>query len=137
MNREELDETLPLAGRAGVFSLPAGDTALINEAATALGMAVFRVDLAGCGDKDEVLGQIAAALQFPAWFGCNWDALTDCLTDMSWREATGYVLILENLGEFQSRDEDEFDTFIEVLSEASASWSGMGIPFWAFLVLGQ
>ena len=43
----------------------------------------IRVDLAGCSDKATLLARLAAALQFPDWFGHNWDALSDCLTDLS------------------------------------------------------
>ena len=48
----------------------------------------------------------------------------------------GYVLVLEQLGDFRAAGDADFDTLIEVLSEASASWAVMGIPFWAFLITG-
>ncbi|MEO7386826.1 MAG: barstar family protein [Gammaproteobacteria bacterium] len=135
MNREELADTLPQAERAGVFSLPAHDIPTLAEVADARGFAVFRLNLAGCTDAGEVLARLGDQLQFPAWYGQNWDALADCLTDFSWREADGYVLVLEQLADFRSVGDDDFDTLIEILSDASASWSVMGIPFWAFLVL--
>lgn len=34
--------------------------------------------------KAELLTQLARELQFPAYFGHNWDALFDCLCDLSW-----------------------------------------------------
>ena len=135
MNRQELTETLPQADRAGVFSLPAHDIGTLVEVAAAGKFAVFRVSLGGCTESSEVLARLAEQLQFPAWFGQNWDALADCLTDFSWREAAGYVLVLEQLGDFRAAGDDDFDTLIEILSDASASWGVMGIPFWAFLVL--
>jgi len=46
-----------------------------------------RIDLAGCTDKATLLARFAAALHFPDWFGHNWDALSDCLTDLSWLAA--------------------------------------------------
>ncbi len=135
MNREELTETLPQADRAGVFSLPAHDIPDLVDVAAASGFPVFRVSLAGCTDSSEVLARLGQQLQFPDWYGQNWDALSDCLTDFSWREAGGYVLICEQLGDFRAAGDDDFDTLIEILSDASASWSVLGIPFWAFLVL--
>lgn len=135
MNREELADTLPQADRAGVFSLPAHDIPVLVEVATARKFAVFRASLAGCTESGEVLARLGEQLQFPAWYGQNWDALADCLTDFSWREAEGYVLVLEQLGDFRAAGDDDFDTLIEILSDASASWGVMGIPFWAFLVI--
>ena len=135
MNRQELTDTLPQADRAGVFSLPAHDIGTLVEVAAASNFAVFRISLGACTEPSEVLARLAEQLQFPAWFGQNWDALADCLTDFSWREAVGYVLVLEQLGDFRAAGDDDFDTLIEILSDASASWSVMGIPFWAFLVL--
>ena len=135
MNRQELTDTLPQADRAGVFSLPAHDIATLVEVAAASNFAVYRISLGGCTESSEVLARLAEQLQFPAWFGQNWDALADCLTDFSWREAVGYVLVLEQLGDFRAAGDDDFDSLIEILSDASASWGVMGIPFWAFLVL--
>ena len=135
MKREELMETLPQADQAGVFSLPAHDIPDLVDVAAGRGFGVFRVSLAGCTESGEVLARLGQQLQFPAWFGQNWDALSDCLTDFSWREAGGYVLIFEQLGDFRAAGDDDFDTLIEILSDASASWSVLGIPFWAFLVL--
>ncbi|QDU81619.1 Barstar (barnase inhibitor) [Polystyrenella longa] len=30
------------------------------------------------------LDHLAEVLEFPSYFGRNWDALSDCLTDLSW-----------------------------------------------------
>ena len=135
MNRKELADTLPQADRAGVFSLPAGDIPAIVEAATAKKFAVFRVSLAGCTGTSEVLARFQEELNFPDSFGGNWDALNDCLTDFSWKKAVGYLLVIEKPGDFRESGDDDFDTLISILSDASASWSGLGVPFWAFLVL--
>jgi RNAse (barnase) inhibitor barstar len=137
MNRKELAETLPQADRAGVFSLPAGDIPAIIDAATAKKFAVFRVSLADCSETGEVLARFKEALKFPDWFGGNWDALNDCLTDFSWRKAPGYLLVVEKPGDFRAAGDDDFDTLIGILSDVSASWSGLGVPFWAFLVLAS
>ena len=38
-------------------------------------------------DKKDLLRQIAADLKFPDYFGFNWDALDECLADLSWLKA--------------------------------------------------
>jgi RNAse (barnase) inhibitor barstar len=136
VKREELAATLPRPDRAGVFDLPARSVPAVMEAAAAAGLAGFRVRLGACSTPEDVLARLGEQLGFPDWYGQNWDALADCLTDFSWRPAAGYVLVLEQLGDFRAAGDEDFDTLIEILSDASASWSGLGVPFWAFLVTG-
>ncbi|MFB7591782.1 barstar family protein [Streptomyces sp. NPDC056169] len=40
------------------------------------------LDLAGVTDKAALMDRCAVVLELPAWFGRNWDALADCLTDL-------------------------------------------------------
>ncbi|MCT4357476.1 barstar family protein [Streptomyces sp. Je 1-79] len=40
------------------------------------------LDLSGIVDKAGFMDRCAAALGLPGWFGRNWDALADCLTDL-------------------------------------------------------
>lgn len=47
--------------------------------------------------KCELLKEIAKKLVFPEYFGFNWDALWDCLCDLSWIEKKRVILIHENL----------------------------------------
>jgi len=41
------------------------------------------LEAAKMATKDEALGYIAKKLNFPDYFGMNFDALNDCLTDIS------------------------------------------------------
>ncbi|MEU4267662.1 barstar family protein [Streptomyces sp. NPDC026092] len=40
------------------------------------------LDLHGVVDKAAFMDRCAGALALPRWFGRNWDALADCLTDL-------------------------------------------------------
>lgn len=45
---------------------------------------------------DRCLQEFAAALQFPYYFGNNFNALTECLSDLEWLNARGFVLAFED-----------------------------------------
>src|SRR5262245_17994548 len=47
--------------------------------------------------------EFAAALQFPAHFGENWDALSDCLTDLEWLPADAYILCITSALRFLAK----------------------------------
>jgi RNAse (barnase) inhibitor barstar len=101
--------------------------------ARSLGCACVRIDLAGCIDKKALLAEIAHALEFPEWFGNNWDALFDCLADLGWLPAKGHVLVLENAAELRAEAPEVFDTALAIFEDAAASWASRGAAFRVFV----
>ena len=95
---DKLTERLNDAARSGVYRVLRPDEALDATHATQLDLA--RVDFAGATGKEALLAHLGRALGFPDWFGGNWDALEDCLTDLSWRTGAGHVLLIERQGAF-------------------------------------
>jgi len=115
-------------------------TTLTDDVASALfmlgrslGFDCVRIDLAGCADKTELLERIARAFEFPAWFGHNWDALFDCLADLAWRRAPGYVLVLEHAGELRDSAPEVFDTALAILGDVATAWQERGVAFRVFV----
>ena len=130
MNYEAL---LTRLENAGVYHMPLdGESALI-AAAERNGYFVFRIDLAAARNKDEMLGTIGQAMAFPEWFGHNWDALLDCLADLGWRPAEGYVVILEHCDGIHGHAENDFVHTLQVFEAATNEWREQGFPFWCFV----
>lgn len=117
--------------RSGVYRTTRVDE--IQEAVRGSALKLAGVDLTGVSGKDALLARIAQALSFPASFGGNWDALEDCLGDLSWLPAGGYVLLFENLA---SLPLDERGILIDILESAAASWRDRKRSFIAVLVDG-
>ena len=126
------DASLPAPAVQSLEMTPQAATALV-ALATSLGLEAIRVDLAGCQDKAGFLGRIAAALGFPAWFGDNWDALYDCLTDLSWRPGQGWVLILENAHDLRRVAPQVLDTALAIMGDAAVAWGERGLPLRVFV----
>jgi RNAse (barnase) inhibitor barstar len=120
---------LVYAEQSGLRQLTA-DPNDIEQMAKAAGLFVVRIDLARLASKTGLLGRAARALNFPEWFGKNWDALNDCLTDLSWLNGNGWVIIFENSKGFAERNPQLFQNAAEVFGAASDYWRRAGKPFW-------
>jgi len=57
------------------------------------GALVVRVPAAARG-KQKLLSVLAGGLRFPRYFGFNWDALEECLADLSWLGDVPRVVIV-------------------------------------------
>ena len=115
------------AARSGTYRVRRPDEVL--EAATEAGLDVARIDLSGAAGRDALLARVARALAFPDWFGGNWDALEDCLADLSWREARGHLLLISG-----ASAGDELGILADVLGTAAEYWRERGGPFFAVFV---
>jgi hypothetical protein len=108
-------------------------TLAIAALARSLGFDCTHVDLAGCTEKSEFLARLARALEFPARFGPNWDGFADGITDLGWRPAPGYVLILEHAHELQEIEPEVFDTALAILADAASVWHARGAELHVFV----
>ena len=123
----KLLERLKDAARSGAYRSSRREP--IAEALHGSRLDAATVSFKDAGGKDAMLRALAQALAFPEWFGGNWDALEDCLTDLSWRPADGYVLLLEDFNL-----NDELGILIDVLASSAEFWAARGKPFFAVFI---
>lgn len=96
-----------------------------------------------CGTPNGVFNEFARALEFPDYFGHNWDALEECLADLEWLPAKGYVLLISDAQCVIPDEEEEYETLLEVLNDAGEAWSkgqtadGRRAPFHVFFAVSQ
>lgn len=133
MNTIELGALLADPTQAGAYFVDVRDRESLVEAGGTLQFAVLPIDLRGCADADAAMREIAETLRFPEWFGGNLDALADCLGDLSWLPAEGYVLVLEHSGDWRAQDPDTMGAVLEILNDTATRWAQDRVPFWAFL----
>jgi hypothetical protein len=118
--------------RSGVYLAPA-DTSMLRGAATRGSLAWMELDTGAARNKTQLLASCARDLQFPDWFGGNWDALADCLQDLSWRPAPGHVVLWRGASGFASAAPGDFATALEIFRDAAIYWKERGRVFIALL----
>lgn len=119
----KLSQRLHDASRSGVYR--AGSARDIEDATQGGDLDVASID----ADGRDLFASMARALEFPAWFGANWDALEDCLGDLSWRPGEGHVLVFRTYPPGEA-----LSTLIDVLRASAEFWASRGKPFFAVLI---
>lgn len=68
--------------------------------------------------------EFASALQFPDYFGENWNAFDECITDLSWLPADFYVLIITEAHLLLADDsDDQLQALTSYLEGAGNEWA--------------
>jgi RNAse (barnase) inhibitor barstar len=80
-------------------------------------------------DKQALLEALGWALAFPDYYGANWDALEECLGDMSWWQGA----IALGIDHAAQVDPDVLGILVEIFSQAAEDWREQGRPCSLFL----
>jgi RNAse (barnase) inhibitor barstar len=79
-------------------------------------------------DQD-VFSAVAKAFAFPDYFGRNWDAFDECLRDLAWLPAGGYVLVVEHASSLWERAPKSAGKLIDSWLFVAEDWAQNGISF--------
>jgi len=120
------------SGQAGVYHLTR-EAWEIAAAAAAADLACIRIDIGHAHDKADFLAHLSKAMGFPQWFGGNWDALADCLKDLSWLPGKGWVVVLEKSKHFGAGHSHEFQEAMDLMGEIADYWRAQNKPFWTLI----
>lgn len=133
MNETELTRLLK-AGPARACCLEPQSLLALELAARRLDLGFYPIDFAGVDSKAGCLLQLAGVLALPAWFGHNWDALSDALTEPELVGERGVVLCLQQVESFVCRDQPGWLTLLDIMNETAEYWSRQQLPFWCVIL---
>ncbi len=105
-----------LAGRSkpGIYTWHSGfEVEDVRHAVEHAGWTFAYVDGLKAQTKQEFLTRIGEALNFPEWYGKNFDALADCLTDVD--SGNGTVVLWDGWGAFARAEPRAFSVALSVL----------------------
>lgn len=89
---------------------------------------------ANASTKQQVLTAIAQQFHFPKYFGKNFDALSDCLTDLTHKAGPqpGFVVVLEQIPETAKFDKEAREKLLDVFRDAADFWGDKKVAFRVF-----
>jgi RNAse (barnase) inhibitor barstar len=117
-----------------VQSIRAFRIAELQQEAVRLGHHFLYAFCADTATKQQVLARIAQAFHFPKHFGKNFDALSDCLTDLPFHSGPqiGFLIVLEQLPNTPKFDREARETLLDVFRDAADFWAEKKTPFRVF-----
>ena len=127
---------------SSLLIVPHGTTA-ISLVKPPAGFTLRTIHGTHCRTSSALFQEFAQALEFPDYFGHNWDALEECLADLEWLPAKGYVLLITDADAVIPQDEEEYETLLEILDDAGEAWSkgqtanGQSAPFHVFFAVAE
>lgn len=97
------------------------------------GWRFFYLDGRQIKDKASFLSVSATAIEFPAYFGHNWDAFEESVGDLEWAPASGYVVLYDHVDQFAHNHPDDWTTALSILENAVTTWQKAGTPMYVLL----
>ena len=120
---------------SGVYNIKQNvNSSEIEHIAVSHGLAFFKVDLSSVADKEGFLRIFSKTLVFPHYFGMNWDAFEECLTDFEWGSSPGYVIMVQEVEAFSHKVPHEFKIAHSIFKSAARYWKMQKKPFFVILV---
>lgn len=96
----------------------------LSACAARSGLDVFDLDGKAMQTAGSFYDELARGLKLPEYFGRNLNALDECLVDLEWFDAAGFILFVRNAeGILRVESSEKLDGFLDVLQRAGREWS--------------
>lgn len=116
-------------GASGLYTVgAAAGFDKIGRLAASSGLNYVYIDLIHVADKQAFLKILAGKLDFPEYFGMNWDALKDSLTGMP--VDRGYVIVLDNIKGYAQTDPGGMGVARNIFKYTAGYWSKQAVCFY-------
>jgi|GEM_PF-445065 len=95
---------------------------------------IYRINGLNISDKNNFLNVFSISMKFPTYFGNNWDAFEECITDFEGQNPNGIIIVYENFLHFYTNSPDQFTQALKSLKFATEFWRDQGIPMFVLLI---
>jgi hypothetical protein len=90
---------------------------------------IANVDARPIRSDRDLFAALRDAFEFPSYFGMNWDAVYECLRDLSWLPDGGHVLLVANAPEVWGHAYSTAGRLVEAWLFSGEHWSRSGVAF--------
>ncbi len=107
----------------------------VRKAARDNKLGFTRIDFNGLGSKEMLFKRLAERLDFPAYFGGNWDALDEIMQEPFWNPAPGRVIMFTSAKSFLQNLPAEAQVLKSIMEKSSRYWAETGISLFVVMAL--
>ncbi|BCD22139.1 hypothetical protein BC30090_1036 [Bacillus cereus] len=84
---------------------------------------LISIDGSKCMDMNGLFSEFSKKMNFPDYFGGNWNAFDECINDLSWLTSEQYVILISKTDKLLVNDNENFEVLINILSDTCMEWA--------------
>ncbi len=105
----------------------------LADLSRAAGAKLFYLDGHHIVDRASLFHQFAIVMQFSDYFGHNWDALWDSLTDIDPDAAKRQLIVLDRLDNFESDNPQQWSILLDICQRTVEYYQDTSTPMYILL----
>lgn len=89
-----------------------------------------------CSTTDSFFREISSAMRFPHYFGWNWAAFDECITDLEWLKFSSLLIVIDNHESLFVDDNSpnmSVKLLIKYLTMTAEYWKSQNVPISVYL----
>lgn len=89
-----------------------------------------------CATLDDFYREISASMRFPYYFGWNWAAFDECITDLDWLKFTSLLIVIDDYDQLFKKEypKQAVKQLLEkYLNCAVEYWTSQNVPITVYL----
>jgi RNAse (barnase) inhibitor barstar len=106
-----------------IVRLGGGDPGVAERRLAELDLTVPVLDAGRMRTRDGLFDEFASRLQFPDYFGRNWDSFSELLADLSWLGGAAYAIVVEHAERLLDEEPGQLPQFLDLVDHVAAEWA--------------
>lgn len=106
-----------------IVRLGEGDPGAAERRLAELNLTAPVLDADRMRTRDGLFDEFASRLQFPDYFGRNWDSFSELLADLSWLGGAAYAIVVGHATRLLDEEPGQLPQFLDLVGHVAAEWA--------------